>query len=160
MPEVNATGRTLSEQEYRRHAGRLMALAAVLVGPDDADDLVSAVIERVFAAPGWERVQSPEAYLTRAVVNEARSSWRSAQRRRQRDTRWVREGRSSAGNHEVDPAVAAALARLSTRQRAVVFFTYWADYQPDAIAEVLNISEGSVRKHLARARATLRRELA
>lgn len=57
------------------------------------------------------------------------------------------------------PDVAAAVARLSVRQRAVVVLTYWADLDPAAIGVMLDVSEGSVRRHLARARAHLRKVL-
>jgi RNA polymerase sigma factor (sigma-70 family) len=55
--------------------------------------------------------------------------------------------------------VREAVAGLSVRQRAVVVLTYWADLDPRAVAERLGISEGSVRRHLARARARLREVL-
>jgi RNA polymerase sigma factor (sigma-70 family) len=49
--------------------------------------------------------------------------------------------------------------RLSLRQRAVVFLTYWEDLGPASVAELLGISEGAVRRHLARARARLKEVL-
>jgi RNA polymerase sigma-70 factor (ECF subfamily) len=57
---------------------------------------------------------------------------------------------------DIDPDVLRAVARLSMRQRAVVFLTYWSDLEPATVAGLLGIGEGSVRKHLARARARLR----
>ena len=45
---------------------------------------------------------------------------------------------------------------LSPRQRAAVVLTYWDDLPPDETAEILEMSEGSVKKHLARARSKLR----
>jgi RNA polymerase sigma factor (sigma-70 family) len=59
----------------------------------------------------------------------------------------------------LDPEIAAAVRGLSLRQRAVVVLTYWADLDPAAVAVRLGISEGSVRRHLARARARLREVL-
>ena len=50
--------------------------------------------------------------------------------------------------------------KLSPQQRAVVVLTYWQDLTPSAVAELLDVSEGAVRKHLARARKHLRRVLA
>jgi RNA polymerase sigma factor (sigma-70 family) len=150
---------SLDEAVYRRHAPRLMGLAAALVGASDADDVVAAALARVLASAGWPAVENAEAYLTRAVVNEARSWSRSALRRTARDARWAR-GQVGADRELGDPELAAALLRLPVRQRAVVFLTYWADLAPGAIADQLEISEGSVRKHLARARSTLRKELA
>ena len=60
---------------------------------------------------------------------------------------------------EPRPEVLAAVARLSPRQRAVVYLTYWDDLDPMSVAEVLGISDGAVRRHLARARKSLRRLL-
>jgi RNA polymerase sigma-70 factor, ECF subfamily len=53
----------------------------------------------------------------------------------------------------------AALAMLSEQQRAVVYLTYWEDLAPAQIATLLAVSEGTVRKQLARAREHLRRIL-
>jgi DNA-directed RNA polymerase specialized sigma24 family protein len=55
--------------------------------------------------------------------------------------------------------VIEAVLKLSTRQRAAVLLTYWADLSPAGVADRLGTSEGSVRRHLARARAHLRRIL-
>jgi RNA polymerase sigma factor (sigma-70 family) len=41
----------------------------------------------------------------------------------------------------------------------VVVLTYWMDLTPAAIAELLEVSEGSVRKQLARARARMKEAL-
>jgi RNA polymerase sigma-70 factor (ECF subfamily) len=57
---------------------------------------------------------------------------------------------------EVDVDVLAAVNKLSVQQRASVVLTYWEDLTPAQIASRLGISEGSVKRHLARARARLR----
>jgi RNA polymerase sigma-70 factor (ECF subfamily) len=57
------------------------------------------------------------------------------------------------------PEILDAVLALSVQQRAVVVLTYWADLTPAAIGELLDISEGSVRRHLARARKRLREVL-
>ena len=152
---------TFDADAYRRLAPRLMALAATLVGPADASDVVSATVTRLIAARSVGRIDDLEAYLTRAIVNEARSWMRAGARRSVRDGRWVRSAIARDEHVEGfgDPALTAALHRLSMRQRAVVFLTYWADLTPESVAVELGISEGSVRKHLARARASLRESL-
>ena len=53
----------------------------------------------------------------------------------------------------------AALAVLSVQQRTAVFLTYWCGLTPGEVARVLDTSEGTVRKQLARARARLREVL-
>ncbi|MFN8017553.1 MAG: RNA polymerase sigma factor [Acidimicrobiales bacterium] len=144
---------------YEAHAARLVALATALAGPSSAEDVVSAAVVRAMASPSWPGVGDRGAYLTRAVVNEVRSHHRSALRREARERRAAGPDRTAPAEDPV-PEVLAALAALPLRQRTVTFLTYWADLTPAAIADELGIGEGSVRKHLARARETLRRSLA
>lgn len=58
-----------------------------------------------------------------------------------------------------EPALRSALDVLSLQQRAVIVLTYWQDLSPAQIADLLDTSEGTVRKQLARARARLREVL-
>ena len=46
-----------------------------------------------------------------------------------------------------------------TQQRAVIFFAYWQDLDVTAIARLLGVSDGTVRRQLARARGRLREVL-
>jgi RNA polymerase sigma-70 factor (ECF subfamily) len=144
---------------YEAQAPRLLALAAALAGPSDADDVVSAAVLRSFTSPGWREVTNPTAYLTRAVVNEVRAGHRSSLRRAAREARYVRRADPAPDASDPDPELLAALARLPLQQRAVTFLTYWGDLTPTAVAAELGLSEGSVRKYLARARSTLRKGL-
>lgn len=144
---------------YAEHATRLMALATALAGPSAAEDVVSAAVLKVLVSPGWPEVTNRGAYLTRAVVNEVRSSHRGALRRAARERRTARPEATTDVEPDPAPEVMAALARLPTRQRAAIVLTYWADLTPGAVAAELDISEGTVRQHLARARRSLRRSL-
>jgi RNA polymerase sigma factor (sigma-70 family) len=148
----------LDESTYRQHAPRLMALAAALAGPTRAEDVVAGAVVRLLTAPQWP-ADDPGTALTRAVVNEARSLSRSDLRRTARETLAARAP-AGAPARDGDAELVATLLRLPLQQRAVTFLTYWADLPPAAVAEQLGISDGAVRKHLARARATLRKELA
>ena len=91
------------------------------------------------------------------MLNEARSHHRSVARRLQRESRAAE--REGVGRGTPQPEVLQAVQRLSLRQRAVVFLTYWEDLGPASVAELLGISEGAVRRHLARARARLKEVL-
>ncbi|WP_421119199.1 RNA polymerase sigma factor [Aquihabitans daechungensis] len=144
---------------YAAQAPRLLALAAALAGPSNAEDIVSAAVLRSFTTPGWPQVTSPSAYLTRAVVNEVRAGHRSALRRAAREARYLRRADPAPDLPDSDPELLAALARLPLQQRAVTFLTYWGDLTPAAVAAELGLSEGSVRKYLSRARSTLRKGL-
>jgi RNA polymerase sigma-70 factor (ECF subfamily) len=144
------------EEVFRRHAAPLIRYATVLVGPDDAPDVVTDAMMRVFAAPPSRvAVGNIEAYLFRAVHHRAIDHRRAVSRRRRREV--VHERRRAAPIDEWTPDDARALLDVLTdQQRTVVFLTYWADQSPATIAEVLEVTEGTVRKQLARARARLR----
>lgn len=60
---------------------------------------------------------------------------------------------------ERDPELAAALRRLPTRKRLVVFLRYFADLSYAEIAEIGGISEGTVAAALSQARAALLEQL-
>jgi RNA polymerase sigma-70 factor, ECF subfamily len=60
---------------------------------------------------------------------------------------------------ERDPQLAEALRQLSPQRRLVVFLRYFADLPYAEIAELCEISEGTVAATLAHARADLQRHL-
>jgi len=144
------------ERIYRKHAEELIRFATFLVGPSEAPDVVIDAVLRAFASPAWPGVTQPRAYLFRSVLNEARCRQRSDSRRHRREQRAFLE----QSPPEVEtPELLLLLDSLSPRQRAVVYLTYWDDLTPGSIAELLGISDGAVHRHLARARAALRRML-
>jgi RNA polymerase sigma factor (sigma-70 family) len=145
---------------YERVAPELIRFATALVGRVDAPDVLSAAVVKVLATPGWPGVVNRRAYLYRSVYNEARTWLRRAG---QRPILEARAARAAAVDRwelpSLRPDVRVAVAGLSVRQRAVIVLTYWADLDPRSVAEWLGISEGSVRRHLARARGRLREVL-
>jgi RNA polymerase sigma-70 factor (ECF subfamily) len=143
---------------YRKHADELIRYATVLVGPDDAPDVVADAVLTAFGSRRWNDVQKPRAYLFRCVLNTAASRHRSEARRRDREQLATRREGPAASVSEDTPIDAhRALAALSPQQRAIVFLAYWDDLSVTQIASTLDIGEGSVRKQLARARAQLRK---
>jgi RNA polymerase sigma-70 factor (ECF subfamily) len=58
-----------------------------------------------------------------------------------------------------DLDVRRALEALSPQQRAVVFLVYWEDKPIPQVARLLDVSQGTVRKQLDRAKAKLKRVL-
>jgi RNA polymerase sigma-70 factor (ECF subfamily) len=149
---------------YRAHAAELMRFATSLVGPHDASDVVADAMAKTLAAREWSSIDQPRAYVYRAVYREA-MSWRRAAKRRS-ERRVADAGHLGAIERVGEPGdsfdgerVAQAIRSLSTRQRAVVFLAYWEDRRIEDIAQILRTSDGSVRKHLARAREALRSAL-
>jgi RNA polymerase sigma factor (sigma-70 family) len=141
-----------------------MRFATSLVGVDDAADVVSSAVAKTLAARDWSSLENPRAYVYRAVFREAMSWRRLAARRTLRHE--ADAGHLGAVERTVDhdarvpqARVVQAVAALPDRQRAVVFLAYWDDRRIDDIAETLGMSTGSVKKHLARARDSLRTAL-
>ncbi len=87
--------------------------------------------------------------------------WRGLGRRRRRDVVlpppevWT----EIDGHDPRSDRIIVALRSLSVQQRAVVHLTYWEDLTPAAVAERLGVSDGTVRRQLARGRDRLRKVL-
>jgi RNA polymerase sigma factor (sigma-70 family) len=147
------------EEAYRKWSGDLVMYATALVGSTDAPDLVAdtfAVLIRR-GDERWAEVRDARAYLFRSVTNAARMLMRARGRRQERERAWPNV--IAHGELLRDPAVVAALAQLSVRQRAAVFLTYWEDLGTDEVARRMGVSEGAVKRHLARGRSLLREVL-
>jgi RNA polymerase sigma factor (sigma-70 family) len=142
---------------YAAFAPELLGFATALVGRVDAPDVLSSAVVRSLATPKWPKVVNHRAYLYRAVLNEAATWNRREGQRRAREVRAVEHQRWELPSFQ--PEVRRAVERLSVQQRAVVVLTYWADLSPALVAERLGVSEGAVKRHLARARARLREVL-
>jgi RNA polymerase sigma factor (sigma-70 family) len=142
---------------YRKYADDLTRFATGLVGPSDASDVVSEAVLSCLDSKGWKTVREKRPYLYRSVYNTAVDLHRSRGRRRLREERTAL--RELVEEPEVRPEVLAAVFGLSVRQRAVILLTYWEDLDPTTIANILDISDGSVRRHLARGRARLKEML-
>ena len=134
------------EELYRKHAEELTRFATGLVGPSHAADVVSEAVLRCLDSAQWPQVADKRAYLYHSVYNAAARLHRSTHRRRSREVRAAQP--ESFESLEVRPEVLSAVARLSVRQRAVIVLTYWDDLDSSTIAELLDISDGSVRRHL------------
>jgi RNA polymerase sigma factor (sigma-70 family) len=143
---------------YSKYASELVGFAAATVGPFDAEDVVAAAVLRVMSSPSWASVENRRAYLYRAVLNEALNARRATERRLRREAHAAR-----AESYETAPSdrdVLEALRRLSVRQRAVVYLSYWIDLPVREVAEVLGIAPRSVERDLTVARRRIKELLA
>lgn len=151
-------GPTESDAElYERLAPELIRFAATLVGPSDAEDLLASAVLKGITAPRWAAIENKRAYLYRALTNQARSAHRARTRRRERELRAFR--RVDSDREPADPEVIAALHKLTVRQRAVIYLTYWDDLAPAQIATTLDVSLRTVERDLANARNRLKETL-
>lgn len=142
------------EEVYAKYADELLRFAATLVGPSDADDLLSSAFIGAMSSKSWVDVSDRRPYLYRSVLNEARQLRRSSRRRMIREARTAHSG--VVEPVVVRPEVLRAVAKLSVEQRAVVFLTYWCDLSIADVADTLELSQRTTERRLRSARTLLR----
>lgn len=130
-----------------------------------AEDIVQEALIRAWqmAARG-EEIRSLDPWMSAAATNLARSRWRSIHAQ-DRALQRVASDRSSdsseafqaPGASSLPEALAFALGQLSPRQGQIVALHYYGDLSVRAIADRLDLSEGTVKRTLHDARAKLRR---
>lgn len=152
---ITATGVMDNETVYRNYSEELTRYATGLVGPFDAPDVVTDACLRAFESRTWPDVVDRRAYLYRTVLNVANDHHRRTLSRRLREMRTAGRDETPDPSASIDIEVLDAVSRLSVQQRAAVFLTYWEDLHPDAVAERMGISTGTVKRHLDRARKRL-----
>jgi len=107
-------------------------------------------------AYGWENwdrlrlMDNPAGYLYRVARTEARSTRRRIP---------VLPEASATRLPHVEPGLPAALGRLSERQRTVVWLVHGLEWRQREVADLLGVSEDTVRTHLSRGMKKLQRTI-
>lgn len=119
---------------------------------DDAADLVQDALVRTFGQPRMGlTLPHAEAYVRRAILNAVIDrSRRNGTWRRVRHLALAPESVESpaaASDERLD--LAARMRRLAPRQAACIVLRYYDDLTVDAIAAVLGISSGAVKRYLS-----------
>jgi len=139
------------EALYRTEYAGMVRLAFTLVGDNaESEEIVQDSLLEVFRR--WDDIREPGAYLRCAVVSRCRSTL--ARRR-------------MVAQHPPEPAglsVEAAdlwdvLAKLTDEQRIAVVLRYYGGYRASEIAAIIGIPAATVRSHVKRALAALKKEL-
>jgi RNA polymerase sigma factor (sigma-70 family) len=142
--------------EYLKHADDLLRFASAVAGPSAADDIVAAVVMRVLVVnDDWRSIRNLRGYLVRSVMNEAITRQRSSSRRLRRERRDSAFVPTASFDDHVRTEVLDAVGRLSPRQRAVVYLTYWLDQSAGEVADQLDVSVRTVERELTVARREL-----
>ena len=141
---------------FNEHYHPMVRLAAWLLGSQAAgEDVVQEAFVRLqTSSTDFSALDSAAAYLRTTVVNLTRSTVR---RRKLADRFRPDRLPQVPGPEEflADEELAAAVQRLSRRQRECVVLRYSQDLTVDQIAAVLGTRPGSVKTHLHRALANL-----
>jgi RNA polymerase sigma-70 factor (sigma-E family) len=126
-----------------------------------AEDLVQETFARAYAQ--WRRVQgadSPEAYVRRILLNEARKRWRRRDVSVPRTAAVRDQAAPDWSEHVVRRAeLFEALLLLPVRQRATIVLRYLDGLTERETAMILQCREGTVKSQTSRALASLRKHL-
>jgi RNA polymerase sigma-70 factor (ECF subfamily) len=143
------------DQLFARIYPRLLRFAAV-VAPAEAgpDDLLQEAMVRALRGGPLHRLDNPEAYLRRTMVNLASNE-------RRRLGRWRRaRGRLGAGTDDTTvvsyPSDVSDLLALPVEARVVLWLADVEGWSFDQVAEMLGCSADAARARASRARGTLR----
>jgi RNA polymerase sigma factor (sigma-70 family) len=155
MPQaeiVAGPGPTSLEVLYRTEYAGMVRLAFTLVGTNaEAEEIVQDSF--VAVARRFSELRQPGAYLRQVVVHGCQSVLR---RRR------LVQHREPAPPQGLTPEADLlwdVLGHLSEPQRIAVVLRYYGDLRASEIAAVLDMPSATVRSHLRRALAALRKEL-
>jgi len=155
------------EQAFDEIAGverqRLFAVALSILRDDgEAQDAVQETLIKAWRSQdSLFRAESPSRWLTRVCVNHCISRHRYLHSRG-----WPPLDLSESPGPAGDPGSGAqtmdmdrAYRRLSLKQRAALTLTYGHGYSVDECTALMGCRPGTVRTHVARGLATLRKEL-
>ena len=149
----------------------------MLQDPDEADSATQDAFLKAFKALSTkgaaEELENPAKWITRIAVNTCldrlRSrSWKLWRRRPAPSEEETILGMTPGGSpdaerqlfsKQIQQRLESALAKLSSRQRAVFSLRHYDAMALEQIAEVLELDTGTVKAHLFRAVSKLRQEL-
>lgn len=147
-----------------RDSGRWRALAAALVGKDDADDVLQEVNLRLMRRPPDEP-RAPGAWLRTITIHTA-LEWLRRKKTRARHERGaarpepITETAEAPGERlAVQRQLLEAVDRLAEPYRTTVIERWFDELTPGEIATRLGVPASTVRNRLMRAHAELRKDL-
>ena len=151
-PDGLAAHTGILERLYQAEYPGMVRLAFTLVGSNaEAEDLVQDSFVEVARRLG--EIRTPGAYLRSAVVSRCRSALR---RRRVID---LHPPEPPAGLASDAGELWDVLNRLPEDQRIAVVLRYYGGYRASEIAKIVDMPGATVRSHLRRGLAALRKEL-
>jgi RNA polymerase sigma-70 factor (ECF subfamily) len=159
--EFAVSGDTLAfERLYRRHVGRVNALARWLMGDDDVEDVLQEVFIRVWQKLDTFKGQAAfSTWLHRLATNvilRRRKTQRGRERRHAGSELDLEQAAAAAASPGLAVDLETAVARLPERARQVFALHDMAGYKHSEIGAMLGISTGTSRSQLHHARMALR----
>lgn len=151
------------ERLYRTHVARIHSLARRMLGPREADEVTQDIFVRTWQKLGTFRGDAAfSTWLHRLAVNviiERRRSW-AIQRQRLDDDPTALDGVSVPPvRSDLTLDFEQALATLPDGARAILMLHDVEGHKHREIAELLDITSGTSKRQLHRARMLMRRQL-
>jgi len=129
------------EEIYLKYRDELIRYATALVGPSDAEDVLSSVLTRLYQSKrSLVAIESPRPYLMKAVLHE------SVNQRRHWGNQPLREVGFEPTRSE--PEVLRAVMSLPTRQRAATYLTYWCGMNSTEVGDLMGCRPATARRYL------------
>jgi RNA polymerase sigma-70 factor (ECF subfamily) len=152
--EVDESARSAFDAFVRTEGSRLRRVLVAHYGLDVGPEVASDAL--AWAWENWARVRemaNPSGYLYRVAQSSARRHWR-----------WRRAlvlppERVPDNESAFEPKLEQALLSLKRSQRVAVILVYGLGWTYTEAAESMNVPVTTVRNHLARGMARLRREI-
>lgn len=141
------------EELFRREYAPMVRLAYLLVGREDiAVDAVHDALTKVYER--WSKIDNHGGYLRTSVVNRCRD----VKRRWRRDRERAETRTADVPPAELEPLeLVDALGKLSPKQRQALVLRYYADLSEAETAELMDVPRGTVKSHVSRGLAELRK---
>lgn len=129
------------EEIYVKYRDELIRYATALVGPSDAEDVLSSVVTRLYRSKrSLSELEFPHPYLMKAVLHE------SLNRRRH----WGDQplGEIAVEPVRSEPEVLQAVMSLPTRQRAATYLTYWCGMNSTEVGDLMGCRPATARRYV------------
>jgi RNA polymerase sigma-70 factor (ECF subfamily) len=151
--------RYLSPEEVFEHDYERLVQALTVVAGDKegAADAVQEAFVRLIR--GWDRLstyEDPAGWVRRVALNQIRDHHRSVWRQARLLLKMEREDPASREASTTDERLWERLRTLPLKQRTALALYYLDHLTTREVADVMHVSEGTVKQHLHRARETLK----
>jgi RNA polymerase sigma-70 factor (ECF subfamily) len=156
--------RLAQKQLYERYFGKMMGVCLRYASCyDDAMEILNQAFFKIFSSIGQFSSAGGnfEGWMYRIVVNTALDHLRKEMKHRHADEEkmvWI-ESSDNILSHLKAEEIIALINRLSPAYRAVFNLYVVEGYSHSEIADMLNISEGTSKSNLAKARLNLQKML-
>jgi RNA polymerase sigma-70 factor (ECF subfamily) len=155
------TRHSCPEDVFEQNYDRLVQALTIVAGDKEtAADAVQEAFARLLR--GWDRVsvyEDPAGWVRRVALNQIRDHHRSVWRQARLLLKIEQQYQTSRGTSATDERLWEQLTALPLKQRMALALYYMEHLTSREVADVMHVSEGTVKQHLHRARGTLKQAL-